>query len=148
MSVTNRETVRDALTTLLTTALVGSGKPAAAVYGYQVGDFEGKSPVVTVSGDGIERIQSAVATREALQIYLNIHIFVLYSDEGSWGEDDAEDRIDLIEHTIAQMLCDNRTTAPWTNIKYSGRTQMGSIEIGGVEYRMEIIPIMVTMFDN
>ena len=36
---TSRATVRSALATLLEAALVGSGKPAQAVYGYQVGDF-------------------------------------------------------------------------------------------------------------
>lgn len=46
--VTNRETVRDAFTTLLSTALVGSGLPVQAVYGYKIGDFQGQSPIVIV----------------------------------------------------------------------------------------------------
>ena len=148
MSVTNRETIRDSFTTLLSSALVGTGKPAQAVYGYQVGDFSNMTPVVTVSGGGIERSQSAVATREMLRVYLNVHIFVLYSDQDSWGEDDAEDRVDLIENTIAQTICDNRTHDNWVNIQYSGRTQMGSLEISGIEYRWEVIPIRVDAYDN
>jgi hypothetical protein len=35
-----REAARKQLATLLSSALVGIGKPAAAVYAYQVGDFQ------------------------------------------------------------------------------------------------------------
>jgi len=148
MTVINRESVRDALAGLLTTALVGTAKPAQAVYGYQIGDFAGMTPVVTVSGEGIERRQNAVSTREVVTIWLNVHVFVLYSDQGSWGEDDAEDRIDLIEQTIAETICNNRTGTYWANLQYAGRTQMGSLEIGGAEYRWEVIPVTATYFDN
>ena len=52
MTITNRETVRDALGTLLSAALVGTGKPAQAFYGYMVGDFAGQSPVVVLTSSG------------------------------------------------------------------------------------------------
>ncbi len=48
MSSLSREVIRRAFAALLASELEGEGKPAAAVYNYQPGDFGGASPVVTV----------------------------------------------------------------------------------------------------
>lgn len=147
-SNTNRETVRDALVTLLTADLVGSGKPCQAIYGYQVGDFQGQSPVVIVSSSGSEREQRTASVRQRTRFYLNIFTFVLYSDEDSWGEDDAEDRIDLIEKTIADTIANNRTGDNWAELHLSERTRLDSVQIGGNEYRREVMEVVALVFDN
>lgn len=103
----NRETVRDAFTALLSTALVGTGLPAQAVYGYQVGDFGSQSPVVVVSDAGSMRsVMTGLGSRA--EFLFNIFVFVLYTDGSSWNEDDAEDALDAIEKIIADVLDANQ----------------------------------------
>jgi len=142
---TNRETTRDALTTLLTTALVGTGLPAKAVYGYQVGDFGGLSPTVVVSSAGSERSDMTPLGGQ-VEFRFNIDVFVLYTDGSDWNEDDAEDRLDLIEKTIWDTLQANQRTATWDNIAYSGRSECNSLVMGGVEWRTERISVAATAF--
>lgn len=146
-SNTNRETVRDAFVALLTTDLVGAGKPCQAIYGYQVGDFQGQSPVVVVSSAGSEREQRTVSVRQRTRFYLNIYTFVLYSDENTWGEDDAEDRMDLIEKTIADTIANNRSADNWAELHLSGRTRLDSVLIGN-DYRREVMEVVALVFDN
>lgn len=149
-NVTNRETIRDALATLLTTALVGDGKPAQAVYNYKVGDFEGQSPVVTVTSGGTLRFEGDYGENLDGEFYLVITSYVLYADPGTdWGEDDAEDRLDLLEKSIADVLVDNYSHASgtWERIAIDGRTQVVEGEIGGELYLVEIIPVKVAKDD-
>jgi hypothetical protein len=141
----SRHTVRDAMTTILQAALVGAGLPVAAVYGYQVGDFAGQSPVVVVSSAGSRRIRMTRAGSRAT-FYLLISTFVLYSDGATWGEDDAEDAIDAIEALLADVIDDNQVTANWQALDYSDRSQRISVEIGGEEYIYEAVEIAVEVF--
>ncbi|MEZ4558733.1 MAG: hypothetical protein R3A10_08095 [Caldilineaceae bacterium] len=149
MTAKSRKTCRDALATLLGTALVGDGKPAQAVYGYQVGDFAGASPVVTVSSAGSTRLRSSFGQCWSNVFDLSIHVFVLYSDEGSWGEDDAEDALDTIEAAVADVVLANATDAGvWDLLSYAEEpTFTDAVEIGGVAYRRETIPVRCTVKD-
>jgi hypothetical protein len=143
---TNRETVRDAFVALLSTELVGDGKPVQAVFGYQTGSFGTKTPVVVVSSAGSEREKFALKAQRSL-LYFNVFVFVLYSDQGTWGEDDAEDRIDLIEKEIADLVRDNRKTANWTDLQLEGRSNLDSMPIGGEEYRREVVTVRMEVLD-
>ena len=149
MTTMNRETARDALTTLFSTALVGTGKPAQSVFGYLPGDFGNASPVVALGSAGTEPEQRAVTSRQKNNFYFNVYVFVAYAVAGTtWGEDDAEDRLDLIEKTIRDTIAANRSTANWAFIEYEGRSSVDSSIVGGVEYRREIIPIRIEVYDN
>lgn len=149
MSITNRETKRDALATLLSAALVGAGKPAQAFYGYKVGDFAGQSPVVVLSSAGTEPEQRAVSSRQKNLFYFIIYTFTLYAEEGTdWGEDDAEDRVDLLEKTTRETLADNRSNDDWAFIGYDGRSTVDSVIIAGEEYQRESIPLFMECYDN
>lgn len=141
----NRETVRDAMAALLQTALVGTGLPAQAVYAYRVGDFNGQSPVVVVSSAGSERPRMTSAGGRT-SVYLQVDTFVLYSDEGTWGEDDADDRLDLLEKTIAETLHANQDTAAWDAVDYAARSERIDVEVGGLEYAREMIPLRVEVY--
>lgn len=141
----NRETIRDAMATLLNTALVGTGLPAQVVYGYRVGDLAGQSPVVVVSSAGSERPRF-VADGGRTRVYLQVDVFVLYSDESSWGEDEAEDRLDLIEKTIADTVHANQVTTNWQAADYAARTERIDVEVGGLEYAREMIPLRVEVY--
>jgi hypothetical protein len=138
----NRETLRDALTTLLTTALVGTGLPAQAVHGYPIGDFGSKSPVVVVESAGSERVHEQASTKWRDWFYLNVFVFVICTDPGTtWGEDDAEDQLDLVEKEIADALMDNLAAGVLNYFEFAGRTTVDHIVIGGDDYRRELMPI-------
>jgi hypothetical protein len=141
----NRETVRDAMATLLETALVGTGLPVQAVYNYRPGDFGGQSPVVVVSSSGSERPRFTAAGGRTT-VFLQVDAFVLYSDEDTWGEDEAEDRIDLIETTIAETVHANQYTTNWEAADYAARSERIDVEIGGLEYVREMIPLRVEVY--
>ncbi len=149
MSSSSRETVRDAFAALLETALVGDGLPAQAVYGYQVGDFAGATPVVTCSSGPIFREKRSMGACWTTLAQLYVHVFVLYSDEGTWGEDDAEDALDDIEALVADVIMDNKSNAGvWSNIRYAEPTLTDGVEIGGVEYRREAITLEFEVIEN
>lgn len=135
----NRETVRDAFVTLLRASLTGAGNPAEYVYGYRVGDFLGWSPVVVVSSAGSAR-QRMTVQGGWHKVYLQVDTFVLYSDGDDWTEGMAEDRLDLLESSIAAVIDANQVTAQWKAINYTGVNQRSAridVEIGGVEYARE-----------
>lgn len=150
MATANRETGRDALVSLLTTALVGTGKPAQAIYGYLVGDFKSQSPVVVVASDGTEEDQRAVTSRKENEFFYTIHTFTIFAQKGnsSWTEAHVEDRLDLLEKTIRETIADNRSTANWAFIEIDGRTTVDNVLVAGEEYRHEVIPVRMEVYDN
>lgn len=133
----NRETARDGLAALLTTALASL---VQTVYHYRVGNFEGASPVVVVSSGGSLRRRATLQGGRAT-VYLQVDVFVLYSDEGTWGEDEAEDRIDAIESAIAGVVDANQATDDWYALSFSERSQRLDVEVGGLEYIREVITL-------
>ena len=140
----SRETARKALAALLEAALVGSGKPAQAVYAYQVGDFAGASPVVVVSSGGSLREQGSFGPCWDDTFSLAIYSFVLYANpDDGWTESDAEDALDDIEATIADVILENMTSDVWSNLSYEDRTETDGVEIGGHEYRRETVRVTV-----
>jgi hypothetical protein len=140
----NRETLRDALAALLTTALVGTGLPAQHVYGYPIGDFGGDSPVVVVESAGSERVREQVSTKWRDWFHFNVFSFVLCVDPvttTTWDEDDAEDALDLIEKKMADALIDNTDAGSLNFFEPVGRSTVDHIVIGGADYRRELVPV-------
>lgn len=139
----NRETLRDALAALLTTALVGTGLPAQHVYGYPIGDFGGDSPVVVVESAGSERVRETTSSKWRDWFYLNVFVFVLCVDPRSttWKEDSAEDALDLIEKKIADALIDNTDAGSLNCFEPAGKSTPDHIVIGGNDYRRELVPV-------
>lgn len=79
-NVPNRQTIREAFSAMLTTALVGTGKPAQKVYDFIVGDFSGRYSVAAVESRPSMRAKQAQVTRVASNVKLDVHTFVLYAD--------------------------------------------------------------------
>lgn len=153
----NREASRDKLAALLQTALVGTGKPAAAVYGYQLGDFGGQSPVVLVVSSGTKRVQGnlGVGAKNRNEFRLTLMNFVSAADTGtSWTEANVEDRLDLLEKMESDVLADNRGKAndaslPWHYIEASeDYSQIAAVTIGGARYWLETFEVIVTVKDT
>ena len=143
MARVNRETVRDYLATLLETALVDGGTQyAQAVYNYQHPLSAGLSPVVMVMSGGTDR-QPVTFQGGGSTFLLWIRTYVAQVAE-DWTEAQAEDRLDKLEAEIAQVVEDNRNTpAYWTHITYAGQSSVQPVEISGVPYITEAIPIRV-----
>lgn len=149
MTIANRETGRDALVSLLSTALVGTGKPATAVFGYRKGDFDGASPVVTVTSNGTGQEQKAITSRQKNEFFYEITTFTLYAlKDTTWGEDDTEDRMDLLEKTIRETIAGNVSTVNWAFLEYAGKSEIYDALISGVKYCMEVIPVRMEIYDN
>lgn len=144
-----RETARDALATLLDAALVGTGKPAEAFYGYPVADFQQQSPVVVLRSAGSERSMETMATRRQSVLHFDIIAFTLYADAtSSWTEADAEDKLDAIESVVDDTIQANLVTDNWADIGYDGKSSTGNVTIGGEQYRYEVIPIRITIYHD
>lgn len=146
MSTTlDRKTAREHLAALLRAALTGEGGLAEAVYEYQVSDFGGVFPVVTVSSGGTLRKAVKLRGNRQPRYRLNVHVFILYADEGSsWMEKDAEDRMDDIEREISDVIDANqRVPGVWEHIEQEAMTAPDSVVIGGLEYRREVFSFLV-----
>jgi hypothetical protein len=144
----SRQTVRDALASLLNTALVGTGKPAQAFYGYPVADFQGQSPVVVLMSMGSERTMESMSTRRKSLFHITVTTFTLYSDGTSWTESDAEDKLDAVEAVVDETIAANLVTTDWADIGYDGRSEAGNATIGGEQYRFETIPLEITVYHD
>lgn len=146
-NVLNRTTVRRALATLLDTALVGSGKPAEALYRYMVSDFQGKSPVIVVSSAPTNRNKQAQVTRVHSFVDLDIDNYVLYSAEG-WTEEQSEDALDELEKAVSDVLMDNDTTETWAQLSFKGDSDLDYVAVGGKMYRVETIHVRTQLYSE
>ena len=140
MTVPNRETVRDALVTLLSAALVGTGKPCKSVLGYPA-DRISSSPLVCVS--------STTATSEKIakvswgwQFQFNIEILVRWKDSSSWTQANAEDKLDAIWVIVGGVIEANQSNANWQVLEVVEDT-CDLVAISGDSYRREVIRINV-----
>ena len=140
---TSREAARDALVTLLSTALVGTGLPAKTVTGSKIATLQGATPIVAVLSAGSERsrppFQGAKAT-----FHLEVLVFVRQSQTG-WTNAQAEDALDDIEVLIANTYEVNTATANWEMVDYDGQSTVFEIEVEGTKYYMERIPTVVRL---
>jgi len=151
-NASNREAVRDAFASLLATALVGVGLPVKAVYGYQAGDFGGKSPVVLVMSNGSRRERHGVGTL-LYRTYHRLLVLVFVADAisgQSWTDNDVEDRLDLIEKMIADVVADNRKTANWEHLEHDASfSSIAPALLGdGHTYKLEMINVIAEVFDG
>jgi hypothetical protein len=148
VSASSRQTSREALAALLSAGLTGTGKPVQAVYAYKIGDFKGQSPVTCVTSGGSARKRDGMESVFYNRFRLIIQNYVLYADPSAgWTEQNAEDRLDLIEKSIAEVLLANPSTANWIWLEYDGQSQVLEAVIGGEMYLLEIIPVIVEVSD-
>lgn len=140
---TSRETVRDALKDLLTTALVGVGLPVKTVTKSNVKQLEGLTPLVAVLSGGTMRERLTFQGDKAT-FYLEVQCWVLQEGAG-WTNAQAEDALDTIESLIAGVYEGNRGTDEWTVLEYDGRTTVMEVTSDGKLYFMEHMPTIVQM---
>ena len=135
----NRKDARNAFANYIGSNLTGLGL-IQKWYPYLVSDFGAQSPVVVVGSNGSVR-QAFPPGRASFQ--LNVYVFVLYSSEdGSWTEEMAEDRLDDIEHALSELLPVGNALGQLDN----NATKLDTIQIGRQAYRREIIPVLVEAY--
>lgn len=144
MDVTNRETIRDALYTLLSSGLVGAGKYVQSMTAYEPDpeEIKGKSPVAWISSGPTQRIKTAISLRTKSGYVFVFQVAVRL--DGTLTPAQVDDRLDLIEKEAADILLEdaNRSTANWSNMEI-GESTPGYTMIGGSEYRIELTPITI-----
>lgn len=140
MSTTDRNTIRQALITLLqgvgTISEVKDGLASA---------LGGATPVVSVVSDGTARVPSGHGETQP-DFYINLFVYVLLFDANgaAYDEADAEAKGDTVEHDIAALVIANQQTATWQNIQYAGRSKKEPvIMLDGFVYARETIPLLV-----
>jgi hypothetical protein len=140
---TSRETVRDALVTLLQAALVGDGLPVKTVTGSKVTDLSGLTPLVSVLSAGTLR-ERMTFMGDKPTFHLEVQVWVLQATTG-WTNAQAEDALDKIEALIAGVYEDNRGGAAWEVLEYNGPTSVMEMAVAGVPYYVERIPTLVKL---
>lgn len=102
----NRKTVRDAVSLLFQQELVGEGKIAQVLYGYNVALIN-ESPTIVVSSSSSQRaikVIDASVPWETIFV-LDVTDFVAYAIENTaWNEEAVEDMLDLIDAAIADVI--------------------------------------------
>jgi len=138
---TSRSTVRDALKTLFTTKLVGSGLPVKTVTDSNVKTLAGLTPLVAILSAGTHR--DRVTFMGAIpKFYLEVQVWVLQSGTG-WTNAQAEDALDSIEALISEVYAESVGTANWSAIENDGRSTVVEVTSDGRLYFMERIPTVV-----
>jgi hypothetical protein len=125
-------------------AVVGAGKPAQALYGYVVGDFEGQSPVVVVASAGTDPGR-LTARGSQLRYFFDILVFVLRGTSGTdYDEEDADSQLDTVADAVEDWLADNQRGDDWESIEV-GRSTIEAQTVGGAQYWMERTPLTITV---
>jgi len=144
MSLVNRETVRDQITTSLTTELVTTKGVVASgnVYSYRILDPAGQSPVVAVGSLSSTRPPMTFKGRRS-EFRFAVYVWIV-AEGTSWTAAQAEDRLDLLEQYISDWVVTNRTAAGyWDALDFDeGGTAISDMAIGGQPYLLEVIPLV------
>ena len=150
---TSRKTARKALAVLLTSALVGTGKPAQACYAYPPADFV-ESPMIFIRSAGTATQRKGIGqTKGFNRFFLEIMVYVLAANyETGWTQEAVADALDDIEAGVRDVLLTNPTNAAWTNLgipdQVSEVYHLSADQSGGVVFDAEIIRVEVEVYDT
>jgi len=139
MSAVNRETCRDRLASLLDTSLVDTLAIATEVTNHKISDLEGRTPLVAVLSYGT--LRQPVTFRGTMPTFrVLVQSWVLAEDAGDYDEADAEDTLDLIEVSIADVIDANMCDPGyWQSIQQAEPSKVEDVSVGGHAYYLESI---------
>ena len=135
VTMPSRELRRDRVQALLTAN--GSWQQ---VYNYQPKSFDQQSPVATVHNGPVRTIDEAFGGQAMLQLGVVVTNFVKRDDAA-----DAEDTLDTLLQTVVQVIADNQDDSLWEYVEVDD-TAPDYVPVDGVPYRIEIIPLWLTVF--
>lgn len=145
----NRGLVRNALTALLTSKLVGAGKPVQSVTGYLPSDIKDGWPLVIVRSAGSRR-RPGMRSHADFHDEFRFEVLTILSDADNsrgWTDQDVENKLDEIEAAIAEVISDNRSTADWFFLDFADEfSNVFVLTIGGRTYVAEMTNVVITMF--
>lgn len=153
MTATSRKTARVALGTLLTNALVGTGKLAQAVYDHPPADIV-ESPVVFVRSSGTQTSRKGIGqTKGFLSFVMEIMVYVAAAnDDSGWTPAAAANTLDDIEADIRNVILTNPTNAAWAHLKPgempSQIVRLSASDTGGLPYDVEVIQVECNVYDT
>ncbi len=130
---------------LFSQQLTGSGKPVQVVYDHEVGDWGTNDPVVYLTGRGSQRHDDNDPLSHSASFALDAHVWVRYAKEGV-TEADSENTLDDIEALIADTV--QSDTVSGGLLSHDGESVVDALEIGGVEYRHEVIPLRALVMER
>lgn len=138
----DRSAVEEKLAQLLTAKLVGTGKPAQAVYDYDPDDIGKQSPVVIVESLPSNRRNPFKSQRAQSLIFVNVHVLIVYANpDDHWTARDSRKALNLIEKGVCEVVADNNETDTWMNLDFNGSGTYNDIPMSGQQYRYEVIPL-------
>lgn len=140
---TSRETARDALATLLDTALVGTGLPCKIVVKSKPSALKGNTPLVSILSAGSYRERLTVSGDRGT-FHFSLHVWVQQATSG-WTNAQAEDALDTIESLIADTFSTNRRGTNWEVLEYSEASTVADVAIEGEKYYLESIPVITRL---
>lgn len=149
MTAYNRKVARKRLASIFEDELVGTGLPVSAVFSYDVRDFKGQSPVVSVRSSGIRRQPFGQAsTKYRNWIPLAVMLFVKDETTG-WTAEQAADAMDDCEAAIVQSIMDHRKEVGyWNNMTLENSySNIYNVTVGGDPYLLEIMTVLVEVID-
>jgi len=143
---TSEQTIRDALSADLQTLLTGAGNPVQALFGYDISDFQGQSPVVIVKAGAIDRTPRFLGKAQAhVWFFEVVEVWVVVGDKDSpaWTSQLVENTHSLIEKKIDDYCADTpRKIGAWDMLQYSAPASAPAPRVvGGFKYRMRTIPL-------
>ncbi len=144
MIVLSRKAVRQAVGLLLQNTLTGTGNPAQAVYDHEVGDWGTQDPVVYVTGRSAYRHDDNDPQKGLASFGLDVHVWVRYVKDGV-TEADSENTLDDIEAKVADTVLEDVSSGGF--LAHDGESIVDALELGGVQYRHEVIPLRVTVME-
>lgn len=145
MASSSRKVVRARLETLLTAELAGLVDQVVSV---KPGVINEIVSLVYIAPGGTERKPISFGLNEGV-FYFILQIYVPQSREGStWTDENAIDRLDDIEASIADVCENSRCDANWGMLIYDGRSAVSEALIEGNKYFLEFIPIQVSLNES
>lgn len=156
MALTNADLInvadiRAAIAAFLTTDLTGVGNPVETVYAYEPKDFQ-KDPVIAIVSEGDEYGRRTYTERIKATISLNVLSFVLFSDPDSgWTPENCEDKLNEVKRAFWVSFFNNQqitVDSKAVTIQVEGKSSIVPANVGGADYRLEIIPITAEVFNG
>lgn len=141
ITLTNRKTARAQLKTVLETGVETLLSIAdLAAYASEPKDFGGRSPVLTVHGDGT-RTEFGSPNIEYHKTWVTMY----------WKRDapaTTEDKIDDMHHAVRQTLINNAELAGyWNDLLFDEDfSEMAYVLIENVQYRTERLPVTIVVY--
>jgi len=150
-NLTNRETIRDALKTLIETHLETTNTLIGEFFAFQptAEEMGGQSPVGWISSGGSEIDDFTMNQRKLTTFDFTVQFVILLASGNSAT---AEDRIDAINKEMRDLFSHEDQRAKlgdggWNKLEL-GKSACGYSIIGGKEYRTEVYPLTVEVKDD